>query len=146
MGASSDTIVAKTEPGATDVYDSGMDQPLPPPPPTTWVRGYFPHPEWQAVVVGQPTDNFAVDSRATLLTGGQSKTWDFVVQSADISGPGSSVTITLDTSGLPAGLTAQIIDVEGVGGTPMAVITSPFTFTHPGFYQLKRFQLVVQAT
>lgn len=144
MGANTDTIICGTQAGATDTYDQGTDKPLPPGPPGTWVRGYMPHPEWQAIVFGTPTENFSEDIRETLLTGGQTKTWDFVVQS-NASSP-QSVTLTWSTAGLPGGISAQVIDVAGVGGPAMSVISLPFMFTHPGNYGLEWFQLAVSAT
>jgi len=144
MGTSTDTIICCTEAGATDLFDLGRDTPRPPPPPSpSWVQGLFWHPEWAAQLGAVELTDFAIDSRATLLSGGQSKTWDFVVQSSASSS--ESVIMRWDTSALPPGLSAQMIDVEGRGGTPMATLTSPFTFTHPGSLAKVPFQIVVSA-
>ncbi len=141
INAASETITCGTLPAATDTYDAGTDDPIMvPPPPTNWVRGYFPHPEWQVTILGQKATKWGIDMRETLLTGGQTKTWDFFVTTDQTGG---SMTLTWNAAGLPAGLSAQVIDVGGAGGSPMAVISSPFTFTTWG---LDVFQVAVSAT
>ncbi len=145
MGTARDYIICRSQSEAIDLYDTGKDVPHAPAPPwAQWIQVCLPRAEWAHKFGGLvELLDFQIDSRATLLGGGQAKTWDFVVQ---VAGSAQSVTMTWDTTVLPDRLSAEMIDVEGVGGTPMGTIASPFTFMHPGNLALVRFQLAVSAT
>lgn len=134
------TVTCGTQDGATDLYDSGPDEFVPFAPPSGFEL-IMNRPEWAAVEV-TPQTRFMTDIRAPLLSGGQSKTWPFVVVRASTG----DVTLTWDTAGLPAGISVTVIDVQGYVGAAMSEITSGSVFTHPGFGGWIPFQLVATAT
>ncbi len=130
-----------TDAAAVDVKDGADNPEYPPGVFDPNVAAYFPHPEWQ----DWTGDNFAFDIRATILTGGQTKTWDMVVECSD-SNPHS---IEMTWTAPPAGISVQVIHVIGATDiAPMTTFTSsPITYTHPGqFARPPRFQFVVSAT
>ena len=72
---SDSTCYAGVESNATDGYDSTLDLPKPPIPPSNYVYAYFPHPDWSAVL----GPNFLSDVKADSDLTSRADVWMFTV-------------------------------------------------------------------
>lgn len=109
-----------THSGALDTFDGDYDVPEAPHSPSTYLSGFFSHPDW-ALPIGEA---FAVDMRAPYDLNGDLKSWPFSVVTDQIG----TVTLTFNPSFPPS--TSYDIMVEDTATGVMTSIYPALTYSY----------------
>ncbi len=120
---------------ATNGFDTGIDLPKPPAPPSNYIQIYFPHASWASAL----GPNYTRDIKNLVSLDSTTSSWGFDV-STDLTN--TNVTISADNfSFIPSNYNIQLYDVSGNITHDLRV--SNYTYNSGTLESVKNFNLII---